>query len=138
MTNAGLIERLIDEAAQASDWRSSRAGSGRLPLCNLWGPVMYLTPAGEVVIDDDEEDRPARLADPAERDFALARAAEQYPELAHLRPPKPLVAATCHLCCGRGRVTLSQGKVLPWQDGSGSRSFIYCPECDSLGWTVAN
>ena len=137
MTNAGLIERLIDEAAQASDWRSCCAGSGRLPLYNLWGPVMYLNPAGEVVIDH-EEDRPARLADPAERDFALARAAEQYPELAHLRPLKPLAAATCNLCCGRGRITHSQGKILPWQDGSGSTSFFYCPECNSLGWTVAS
>ncbi|MEV0609511.1 hypothetical protein AB0I61_24385 [Polymorphospora rubra] len=136
MTNAGLIRRLIDEAAQASDWRSSYADSGRLPVFNLWGPVMYLTPAGEVVIDH-EEDSQARLADPAERDFALARAAERYPELAHLKPSKPLAAATCNLCSGRGRITLSQGKILPWKDGNGSKPFLYCPKCNSLGWTVA-
>lgn len=135
MTNAGLIGRLIEEAAQASDWRSSCASSGRLPVYDLWGPVMYLTPAGEVVIDH-EEDRPARPADPAERDFALARAAEQYPQLAHLKPPRPRAAATCRLCRGRGRVTLSRGKILSWQDEGGSRSFFYCPECNSLGWTM--
>ncbi len=135
MTNAGLIRRLIEEAAQASDWRSSCADSGRLPVFDLWGPVMYLTPAGEVVID--HEDRPTRPADPAEREFALARAAEQHPELAHLKPPRPPGAATCNVCGGRGRITLSQGKILPWQDGSGSKSFFYCPECNSLGWTMA-
>jgi len=135
MTIAGLIGRLIEEAAQASDWRSSCADSGRLPVYNIWGPVMYLTPAGEVVIDH-EEDRPTRPADPAERDFALARAAEQYPELAHLKPPRPRAAPTCRLCCGHGRIAVSQGRILPWRDGRGFSSFFYCPECNSLGWTV--
>lgn len=107
MTNAELIDRLIEEAAHALDWRGNCATSGRLPVFNLWGPVMYLTPDGEVVIDH-EDDGPARLAEPAERDFALARAAEQYPELAYLKPPKPPNSATCSLCCGRGRVAVSQ------------------------------
>ena len=136
MTNAGLIRRLIEEAAEASDWRSSCADSERLPVFNLWGPVMYLTPAGEVVIDH-EEDRPTRLADPAERAFALARAAETYPELAHLKPPRPPAAATCNLCSGHGRITVSHGEILPWQDGRGFKLFFYCPECSSLGWTLA-
>ncbi|MBO3743893.1 zinc finger-like domain-containing protein [Actinoplanes flavus] len=96
---------------------------------------MYLTTAGEVVIDH-EEDSKARLAEPAERDFALARAAERYPELAHLMPSKPRDAVTCNLCSGRGRMTHIQGKILPWQDADRSKPFIYCPECNSLGWTV--
>jgi hypothetical protein len=97
---------------------------------------MCLTPAGDVVVND-EEDGPLRPADPAERDFALARAAEQYPDLAYLEPVRPQLAATCNLCCGHGKVTVSQGTVLPWRDGHELRSFLYCPACNSLGWTVA-
>nr|BFE60093.1 hypothetical protein GCM10020063_046190 [Dactylosporangium thailandense] len=91
---------------------------------------MYLTPAGDVV-RNDEEGGPLRPADRAERDFALARAAERYPELAHLMPARPRTATTCDQCDGRGRVTLAQGKILPWQ----AEQFMYCRACDSLGWT---
>ncbi|AEV86540.1 hypothetical protein ACWT_5523 [Actinoplanes sp. SE50] len=136
MTNARLIERLIDEATQASDWRSDCTDSGRLPVFNLWGSVMYLTPAGEVVIDH-EEDSQARLAEPAERDFALARAAEQYPELAYLKPAKPLDAVMCNLCTGRGWLSVVQGTLPSSQNADQSKPFFYCPECASLGWTMA-
>jgi hypothetical protein len=132
--NPELFSRLVEEAGEAPDWRSSCAGPGRLPVFHLWGPVMYLTPAGDTVIDH-EEDGPLRPADPAERDFALARAADQYPELAHLRPPRPQVAVVCDLCDGRGSVTVTQRRMLPWRDGS--VPFLYCPGCNSLGWTVA-
>ncbi|GAA4608135.1 hypothetical protein BJY16_006686 [Actinoplanes octamycinicus] len=130
MTDADLIDRLIAEAARASDWRRGHARPGYLPVFNNFGPVTYLTSAGEVVMND-EEDGPLRPADPAERDFALARAAERHPELAHLRPPRPQAAVTCDKCHGRGRVTIST-----WVDRAGSQSFVYCPWCNSLGWTV--
>ncbi|MEV7230758.1 hypothetical protein AB0M79_27605 [Polymorphospora sp. NPDC051019] len=135
MTNAELIDRLIEETAQAPDWRGGLARPGHLPLFNSLGPVMYLTPAGDVVMND-EEDGPLRLADQAEHDFALARAAEQYPELAYLKPLRPQLAATCDRCCGRGKVTLSQGMILPWRDGQEPEWALYCPGCNSLGWTV--
>ncbi|SDT11278.1 hypothetical protein [Actinoplanes derwentensis] len=90
MTNAELFHRLIEETAQADDWRSGSVRPGCLPLFNYWGPVLYLTPPGDVVRNDDE-DGPLRPADPAERDFGLARAAEYYPELAHLKLPAEIV-----------------------------------------------
>ncbi|GGN95558.1 hypothetical protein GCM10010112_85930 [Actinoplanes lobatus] len=135
MADAELIDRLIEEAAHASDWRSGSVRRGHLPLFNYWGPVICLTSAGDVV-RNDEEDGPLRPADPAERAFALARAAELYPELVHLRPPRPPVATTCGRCHGQGRLALSQGSVVPWSNRSGPRGFVYCPDCDSLGWTV--
>jgi hypothetical protein len=135
MTRPELIERLIEETTRVPDWRSDYARPGRLPVFNLWGPVMYLTPACDVVIDH-EEDSPLRPADPNERDFALARAAELHPELAHLRPSMPQNAATCGLCCGLGRITISQETILPRRDGPTPESFVYCPSCNSLGWTV--
>jgi hypothetical protein len=137
VTDVELIDRLIEEAAQAADWRSGCARPGHLPLFNYWGPVMYLTSAGDVV-RNDEEDGPLRLADPDERNFGLARAAELYPALAHLRPPEPEAAVTCDLCSGRGRVTTSQGKISPWPDEHEPRAFLYCPRCNSLGWILTN
>ncbi|GIE29527.1 hypothetical protein Ait01nite_025720 [Actinoplanes italicus] len=131
MTDEELIGRLIDEAFRAPDWRGGAARRGHLPLFSYWGPVLYLTPAGDVVRNDDE-DGPLRPADPGERTFGLARAAELYPELAHLRPPRPRHAVTCEQCRGRGRLTVSQGRAAPWD---GTRSFVFCPGCDSLGWT---
>lgn len=125
MTNAELIHRLIEETAQADDWRSGSVRPGLLPLFNYWGPVLYLTPAGDVVRNDDE-DGPLRPADPAERDFGLARAAEHYPELVHLTPPRPRNATTCDRCLGRGRLMFS----------SEPPRYVYCPDCNSLGWTI--
>lgn len=86
---------------------------------------MYLTRSGEVVLTD-EEDGPLRPADPAERDFTLARAAEHHPELAHLKPTRPRHAVTCDRCGGQGRVPLQ------------TRSSVYCPDCNSLGWTATS
>ncbi|GAA4595729.1 hypothetical protein BJY16_001774 [Actinoplanes octamycinicus] len=137
MTDAQLIDRLIEQAAQAPDWRSSCARPGHLPLFNYWGPVMYLTSAGDV-IRDDEEGGQLRLADPDERNFGLARAADLYPELAHLRPRRPQAAVTCDLCRGQGRVVVSRGKTSPWPDGYELRSFLYCSGCNSLGWTLTD
>lgn len=131
MPDAELINRLIEQVAGAPDWRSGYAAPGRLPVFNLWGPAMYLTPGGDVVIDR-EEGGPLRPAGPGKRDFALARAAEQHPQLAHLKPRRPPTATTCTLCHGHGRITVDQGTLQPWHDGSPSS--LYCPHCNSLGW----
>ncbi|BCJ41170.1 hypothetical protein GCM10010168_45320 [Actinoplanes ianthinogenes] len=125
MADAELVDRLIAEVAHAPDWRRHHARPGHLPIFNNWGPVSYLTSTGDVVLND-EEAGPLRAADAAERDFALARAAELYAELAHLRPARPRTAVTCDLCRGSGRLATSP---------EGPRSFVYCPPCNSLGWT---
>lgn len=127
MTDAELIDRLIEEAAQAPDWRSGFTLAGHLPVFNNWGPAMYLTRAGEVVMND-EAGGPLRPAGPAERDFGLARAAEFYPELSHLRPARPGTAVTCDRCDGRGRLWTMRERIE-------SRAFVYCPECNGIGWT---
>lgn len=41
MTDAEMIDRLIDQAAHAPDWRSGWVRPGHLPLFNSGGPVMY-------------------------------------------------------------------------------------------------
>ena len=72
MTDAELIDRLIDEAVRAPDWRSGAVRPGLLPLFDYWGPVLYVTPAGDVV-RNDEEGGPLRPADPDERDDVARR-----------------------------------------------------------------
>jgi hypothetical protein len=72
MANAELIQRLIEETTHAPDWRSGYARTGNLPLYSNLGPAMYLTTAGHVVMND-EEDGPLSL-DPPTR--FVVRAAE--------------------------------------------------------------
>lgn len=59
------------------------------------------------MVRTDGEDGPLRPADPAERNFELARAAEHYPELVHLTPPRPRNATTCYRYHGRLRLMFS-------------------------------
>ena len=134
MTNSDLIARLIEETARATDWRSGDTRPGLLPLFNYWGPVLYLTTAGDVVRNDDE-DGPLRTATPDERDFGLARAAALYPELAHLKPARPPDAATCDRCRGDGGLVSTPNGIRPRSQLPDSPSFLYCPDCNSLGWT---
>jgi hypothetical protein len=57
-------------------------------------------------------------------------------QLTQLRPSRPQFATTCELCRGGGKVKLSQGAIVPWQGDNETRPFLYCPGCNSLGWTV--
>ena len=83
------------------------------------GGILVVTPEGDVVSVDLDEDVIRTEADRKWRLLALAIAARSYPELADLAPRRPSTARTCDLCAGTGSIL-----------------GLHCGVCSSLGWVT--
>lgn len=91
------------------------------------GGFVGLREDGELLlIDWDAPWSPTVLTDAHQRRVALAAAAEEFPELAFLTPPRPPDAVACPYCGGSWRVTISGAEAPP---------NVNC-YCGGLGWVL--
>jgi hypothetical protein len=94
-----------------------------LPLWIDWSVFVAIRPDGALVVVNHEA--PAPDPQPAKDltfiAIALVEAAANYPELAHLRPPRPS-GRSCATCGGAGTVSVGRGNVV-----------LHCV-CGGLGW----
>jgi len=99
---------------------------GALPVWVDWASFVAITPDGEIVVLDHDEESPNRR--PATEitllATALTEAAKRFPELAHVVPSRPLDAAECHSCRGAGQIAI------------GKQNFK-C-QCGGLGWIATD
>ena len=92
-----------------------------LPVYSDIGGDLFLTLSGEILHlnEGDPKGLPTLETDPVWQLIAAVVASEKYPELAFLRPQRPLSAKDCLKCEGTGHPM--------------SLGFI-CGECFGLGW----
>ena len=96
--------------------------SGALPVHGSIAGVLYIRPDGEVLSSGlDCESMPEVESEDGMRAAAYVAASEKYPELHHLRPPRPTTAHECRECRGTGL----------FYPG------ISCGYCWSVGWIDA-
>ena len=96
--------------------------SGALPVHGSVAFVLYVRPDGEVLSSGlDCESIPQVETEEGLRAAAYVAASEKYPELRHLRPPRPATAQECRECRGTGL----------FHPG------ISCGYCWNLGWIDA-
>jgi uncharacterized protein (TIGR02996 family) len=130
----GRITRLL-HAFQAGvprdDWPKNDAfrelarRHDALPIYADMGGVMLLTPDGEVLGIGHDDERPQPEIDQGWRLIGLASAAEFFPELRPLLPPRPCTAMPCPQCEGNGV------KRYPVEVGRGIST---CGKCWGMGW----
>ncbi len=122
--------RAVQAGEARDDWLSHehyREYARRFDALPVWadmGGVLLLRPDGEILTVDDEE----RVRPEAHRGWrllALVSAAEFFPELRPLLPPRPADAVPCSGCGGRG--------VERWRV-EGMRGITPCGRCWGLGW----
>jgi uncharacterized protein (TIGR02996 family) len=110
-----------------SDHESHRELARRcaaLPIYADMGGTILLRPDGEIlVVDDEEELQP--LTHRGWRLIGLASAAEFFPELRPLLPPRPFSANSCPQCGGEG--------VERWWV-QGKKGITPCGKCWGQGW----
>jgi hypothetical protein len=109
------------------DWQRELARRfGALPLYGDMGGALLLRPDGEVLVVEWEAEANARPADRGGRLLCLAVAADTFPELRPLLPPRPAAAVSCPACNALGRLRLT-----------GINHPLWCGECSGLGWLDA-
>src|SRR5262249_11037185 len=99
-----------------------------LPIYSDYRRHVLLRPDGQLlVVDRGRHARETRaIATSAEsrlRTLALIAAAEAYPELRSLLPPRPSNTRDCFTCAGRAFI-----------GGTGTPHRIRCAQCSGLGW----
>jgi hypothetical protein len=117
--------RLFDrEAPETWQWQSTYVRThDALPLYLGWTETLGIRPDGSLVrwSTEQEYDGWKSIDRPGECALALVRAAEQYPTLSNLVPPRPSDAEDCRSCAGFG--------CFPQQPE------LIC-ECAGLGWNL--
>ena len=117
----------VNRVGYTGTWREAAVQRKLLPVYDDWECCYALTADGDVVFSAEVDWRaPARLTNLRHRFVVLAAAADEYPELAYLRPIRRPGDPTCSSCGGTGRPKLPPG--------TGSK--IVC-ECGGLGWYPA-
>jgi uncharacterized protein (TIGR02996 family) len=125
--------RAVQAGALRDDWLShdrNREFACRFDALPVWadmGGYLLLRPDGEVLtLDDEGPPRPQTHA--GWRLLGLVSAAEFFPELRPLLPPRPADAAHCPACGGKG--------VERWRV-EGKKGITPCGKCWGLGWLPA-
>ena len=116
-----VIEELAVNAAKAAqnaDARHAAVVSGGLPVYGDLGGWLVLMPDCDVVCVKSDTNNVEKVSDRRWQKLAMARAARHYPQLAALRPPRPVGAQECRECGGAGSVI---GEHV-------------CGACVGLGW----
>jgi len=114
------------QSLEPPNWDVPVRERGFIPIFQAWVGAWALTPDHQpVFLPDDEPGAIEPIVDPRERNIALHRAAERYPELAHLRPQRSTSDPDCPHCEGTGQVRMSDGAEAP--------SNVHC-YCGNLGW----
>jgi uncharacterized protein (TIGR02996 family) len=96
-----------------------------LPVYADMGGVILLRPDGEWLTLGDDDDEPRTETDRGWRMIGLVYAAEFFPELRPLLPPRPADAGPCPGCGGRG---LERWRL------EGVSGITPCGGCFGLGW----
>jgi hypothetical protein len=110
---------------EPSGTRALAARYRLLPVYLDWTGFVGLREDGELLfVGSDPPQDPAILEEAHFRRIALAVAAQDYPELAFLRPERPPDAVVCPSCGGAGRVVLAGVQAPP---------NVLCA-CGGLGW----
>jgi hypothetical protein len=126
-----VIQSLVDRwlASPSNDPELARAvrNSGALPVYADMGGTLFVRPDGEILtLEHDSTEAPQIEADHGWRITAVVVAAEKHPELGGLLPTRPVGAADCQECQGRGTLRI------PNID----RDWL-CGKCYGLGWLGA-
>lgn len=117
---AAAIQRLSENLAVSSssaDVRAAAQQTGGVPVYADLGGVLVVAPDGGVLRYDPETKTVMSVEDKGWKALARLRAAQQFGELASLRPVKPRDGLPCAQCAGTGLVL-----------------GIRCSECVGLGW----
>jgi hypothetical protein len=116
---SAAIRRLIAGVAEKDDLSKEVAeATGALLVYRGWTAGLAVTPEGEVVEYDWEWDRgKVTVPDANWRNVALRTAAQKFPELQDLAPPRPSSAVTCPACDGSGFFYKRVGCGICWQAG---------------------
>ena len=98
-----------------------------LPVYADMGGALFITTAGDVLVVDSNQcwDESTELEVEISRRWraaAFITAAEHYPQLAFLRPPRPSSAVDCPVCHGTARILL------------GTSAEFRCMHCWAHGW----
>jgi hypothetical protein len=125
--HAAIVERYVNEylggEANADDiYRKLAEQTNALPAYADIGGIILLYPSGDLVLYDDCGMKPEPVNDRTWENIALISVADQYPQLADLRPVRPNDSPDCTACAGRGRVT---------------RHELLCGVCGGTGWREA-
>ena len=124
MLEKEIFRRLVEDQGASDHPGASKARVlGLLTVFNTLWEFYLLTPAGDVLVDrDDDAPLPAT---PAEQELAYIQAARRFPELRHLMPERPPTARTCPQCGGSGTIALNDEQQ------------VYCGmPCNTRGWIV--
>jgi hypothetical protein len=97
-----------------------------LPVYADLGGALLLRPDGEILVVAWEDEEKAVPADQRWTGLGRAAAAEFFPELRTVLPPRPAAAAACEACRGAG--------LERWWIGA-SKGVTFCGRCFGLGWT---
>jgi hypothetical protein len=125
--------RAVQAGEERDDWlghdgyRDLARRVGALPVWSDMGGYILLRPDGELLTMDDGE-APRPLTHKGWRLLGLVSAAELFPELRPLLPPRPADAGSCPRCAGNC--------VERWRL-EGKRGITPCGKCWGLGWLPA-
>ena len=120
---AGAAVRRLMAEPHPTPW--VREQCERLAAASVGGSMWawyFLRPTGEVVIVDEDEDKPEADSVYTDREHQLAALvwlSRRHPEFAGLLPARPCDTADCR--CAQHPQIFGPGKVI-------------CPECGGVGW----
>jgi hypothetical protein len=92
-----------------------------LPVHRDMGGTLFVTPEGDVLVMGLDDSTPEVEHDPNWRLSARVSAAEKYPALGSLLPPRPVGIADCSACGGSGELQIGTVR-------------LGCGYCWGLGW----
>jgi histidine triad (HIT) family protein len=119
----GLIARYLEgpDALSVCDIVKT---NNALPVYADMGGILFLRPNGEILCLPDDGSSLKPETDLSWCTIALVSAAEKYPELSFLLPPRPETAKDCSDCQGTGKIKIHQ------------IAYAGCSRCNTLGWVA--